>query len=153
VDASRIPRTVQRAAPGRRAAASAASPAAEPIELAPLALRRPSRAGWPIGRSRLCGTRRLRRREILVERARRLRLPAPLAERLDLQDPPPAFRERDADDVPGADVLRGLHGVVVDVDFPAMARVGREAPCLEHASGPEPLVDPDRIEDVHQAIS
>ena len=84
--------------------------------------------------------RRLRRREVLVERARHRGRAAALVERHHLQDAPVPLRQRDLHDVAGPHVLGGLHRLIVDVDLAAVAGGRRQAARLEGARRPQPLV-------------
>src|SRR6266536_5423957 len=122
----------------------------QPVELASLALGRPAGAGRPVGRRRLTRARRLGWREIFVERARRGRRAATIVERQDLDDAAAALRQRDPDQIAGADRLGRLGRLLVDVDLAARARVGGEAARLEEPRGPEPFVDPQRRLGLHR---
>src|SRR4029450_637003 len=60
-----------------------------------------------------------------------------------LQDPA-AADDRYLDVITATDVLRRLCRLAVHVHLAAVARVGRDAPRLEHARGPQPFVDAQR---------
>src|SRR2546430_14671308 len=100
---------------------------AEAVERAALALGRTAGARRPQGRRRPARTRRLGRREVVVEQACvGGRAPA-LIEADDLQDPPAPLGERNLYIVARTHPLGRLDGLVVDVDLRSEERrVGKE---------------------------
>src|SRR5262249_31841232 len=118
----------------------------QPLDVATLALGRPTGTGLAPGRPRLArwggrGRRRTRKARLAAPRRS-----AAVVEAGTLQDPAAPARRVDPAATPGADPPRGLRRLVVHVDLAAVARHRRLATRLEHPRGPEPLVNADRIE-------
>src|SRR5262249_61154258 len=61
------------------------------------------------------------------------------------RDHPLELADVDGELVAAADVFRRLHARPVQLDAPAVDRLGGEAARLEEARGPEPLVDAEAL--------
>src|SRR5262245_65634322 len=92
----------------------------QPLDVATLALGRPTGAGLAPGRPRLARSGRLGRRQILEERLRDLHRSAAVVEAGNLQDPAAPARQGDHDAVPGADPPRGLRRLAGPLDLAAV---------------------------------
>ena len=123
-----------------------ALPPPQALGVAALALGGATGAGHTPRRRRLARPRRLGRRQIFEEHPRDLGRSAALADAGHLQDATAPSRQGDRDEISGPDPPGGLHGLVVHIDFTAVARHGRLATRLEHPRRPEPLIHTDRIE-------